>query len=42
MIAYIMRYSRANVVMANCKRIGDSPIILMECEAARQAFIMER
>lgn len=39
-IAYIMRDSRTNVVMTNCKRIGDSPILLAEREAIRQALVM--
>lgn len=39
-IAYIMRDSRTNIVMANCKRIGDSLVLLVEYEVIRPAIIM--
>lgn len=26
--------------MANCNRIGDSPVLVAECEAIREAIIM--
>lgn len=35
-----MRDSRTNIVMANCKRIGDSLVLLVECEVIRPAIIM--
>lgn len=35
-----MRDSRTNIVMANCKRIGDSLVLLVEYEVIRPAIIM--
>lgn len=41
-ISCIIRDSRGNVLREDYKKIGDTPILLTECEAVRQALIMAR